>query len=280
MISKLRHAKTHDSWKSENCEDRSRSRFVVVTSPTQTKTDCVLSIKSKTFVLPLLGKMLARVSTFFRQHPMLKGMAVYSVIWPSSSVVQQLITKEDFDWKKSLRFFVFGTFFVAPTLYGWIKLTSHMWPQMSLKNGIAKAVTEQFSYGPAAGVSFFTLMTLMEGKGFADVRTEVSEKFPRTFRGENEVKTVWSFIHSWILFPVGVCYWPFIQVINFSFIKERNRVPFVAMASFIWTIFLAYMQQLDAQDLHEGKTNMSAASVDFSVFDKLRSSLQKEQNQS
>lgn len=38
------------------------------------------------------------------------------------------------------------------------------------------------------------------------------------------------------------------QVINFSFIKEQNRVPFVAMASFLWTIFLAYMKQLDAED--------------------------------
>lgn len=128
--------------------------------------------------------MIARVSTFFMQHPMLKGMAVYSVIWPTSSVVQQVINKEDLDWKKSLRFFLFGTFFVAPTLYGWIKLTSAMWPTMSLKTGVAKAVVEQFSYGPAAGVSFFTLMTLMEGRGFDDVRTELTEKFPRTFRGE------------------------------------------------------------------------------------------------
>lgn len=129
--------------------------------------------------------MISRVSTFFRAHPMLKGMAVYSVIWPTSSVVQQVINKEDIDWRTSLRFFMFGTFFVAPTLYGWIKLSSAMWPQMSLKSGAAKALVEQFSYGPAAGVSFFTLMTLMEGRGWDDVRTEVSEKFPRTYRGKN-----------------------------------------------------------------------------------------------
>lgn len=134
----------------------------------------------------VLGKMIGRVSTFFRQHPMLKGMAVYSVIWPTSSVVQQLMNKEELDWKKSLRFFAFGTFFVAPTLYGWVRLSSAMWPTMSLKTGIAKATVEQFSYGPAAGVSFFTLMTLMEGRGFDEVRKEVREKFPQTFKGEIE----------------------------------------------------------------------------------------------
>jgi protein Mpv17 len=115
---------------------------------------------------------------------MLKGMAVYSVIWPTSSAVQQIINKDDFDWRKSLRFFMFGTFFVAPTLYGWVKLSSHMWPQTNLRSGIAKAVTEQFTYGPMAGVSFFTLMTLMEGRGFSEACKEVSEKFPRTYKGE------------------------------------------------------------------------------------------------
>lgn len=88
--------------------------------------------------------MIGKVSTFFRANPMLKGMAVYSVIWPTSSVVQQLINKDKLDFKKSLRFFVFGTFFVgnfvdiffllflyffyklcqflAPTLFCWVKV--------------------------------------------------------------------------------------------------------------------------------------------------------------
>jgi protein Mpv17 len=107
-----------------------------------------------------------------------------------------------------------------------------MWPQMSLKVGITKAVVEQFSYGPMAGVSFFTIMSLLEGKSFKEARKEVCDKFPSTFQ-------------------VGVCFWPFVQVINFTFIKERNRVAFVAMGSFIWTIFLAYMKQMDADKLHQ-----------------------------
>lgn len=174
--------------------------------------------------------MIATVSKFFRAHPMLKGMAVYAVIWPTSSTIQQVINKEKFDWRKSFRFFLFGTFFVAPTLYGWVRLTTHMWPQMNLKTGLTKAVVEQFSYGPAASVSFFTIISLLEGKDFRGACQEVSDKFPSTYR-------------------VGVCFWPFVQIINFTFIKERNRVSFVALGSFVWTIFLAYMKQLDAQKL-------------------------------
>lgn len=188
-----------------------------------------------------LFQMISTVSKFFRAHPMLKGMAVYSVIWPTSSCIQQLVNKEEFDWKKSFRFFLFGTFFVAPSLYGWIRLTSHMWPQMNLKSAITKASVEQFSYGPFAGVSFFTIMSLLEGKNFNEACKEVRDKFPSTFQ-------------------VGVCFWPFVQVINFTFIKERNRVSFVAFGSFVWTIFLAYMKQLDAQKMRKEEIEMQSTS--------------------
>lgn len=166
---------------------------------------------------------------------MLKGMAVYAVIWPTSSAIQQVINKDEFSPRKCLNFFLFGSLFVAPTLYGWVKLTTAMWPHMNLKSGLTKAVVEQFSYGPAAGVSFFTIMSLLEGKTFKGACQEVHDKFPSTYK-------------------VGVCFWPFVQIINFTFIKERNRVSFVAMGSFVWTIFLAYMKQLDAEKIKNSST--------------------------
>lgn len=77
-------------------------------------------------------------------------------------------------------------------------------------------------------------------------------------------------------FLVGVCYWPIIQVINFSFIKERNRVPFVACASFVWTIFLAYMKQLDSQKLPDDHTNLLANSSPFNLVEKFLPKIQLE----
>lgn len=111
--------------------------------------------------------------------------------------------------------------------------------------------------GPAAGVSFFFLMTLLEGRSITEAKLEVAEKFPQTFQ-------------------VAVCFWPFIQIINFTFIKERNRVPFVAMASFAWTIFLAYMKQLDAQKLHTDHELEFEHPTHTRFFDKLKMNLQLE----
>ncbi|XP_070500097.1 mpv17-like protein [Chironomus tepperi] len=170
--------------------------------------------------------MISQVSKFFRARPLLKGMAIYSIIWPASSIAQQLLAKEQIDFKRSFRFFLFGTFLVAPSLHGWIRLTSQMWPQTTLRTGIAKSLTEQISYGPAAAISFFVIMSLMEGKSFKEARMEVVDKFPPTFK-------------------VAIWFWTIFQIINFSFIKERNRVPFVALASFCWTVFLAYMKTGD-----------------------------------
>ncbi|CAH1723330.1 unnamed protein product [Chironomus riparius] len=197
--------------------------------------------------------MMSKVSKFFRARPLLKGMAVYSIIWPTSSIAQQLLAKEQIDLKKAFRFFLFGTFFVAPTLYGWIRLSSHMWPQTALRTGIAKSLTEQLSYGPATAVSFFVIMSLMEGKSFKEARMEVVDKFPPTFK-------------------VAICFWPFFSIINFSLINERNRVSFVAIASFCWTIFLAFMKTSDEDKVlvhHVGEKETVGNSNDESVTERM-----------
>lgn len=45
---------------------------------------------------------------------------------------------EDYDWMRVLRFGLFGGCFVAPTLYGWLRVASTMWPQTNLRIGALK----------------------------------------------------------------------------------------------------------------------------------------------
>ncbi|EAT47266.1 AAEL001601-PA [Aedes aegypti] len=170
---------------------------------------------------------LSAIRNAFKKYPIVKGMATYSIIWPTGCLIQQTMegkTLRTYDYKQCMNFAIFGTFFVAPSLYGWIKLSSHMWPTMSLKAGLTKAVVEQFSYGPFAGTSFFFGMSLLEQKSVDEAMDEVKKKFPDTYK-------------------VGVCVWPVIQTINFTLIAEHNRVPFVSICSLLWTTFLAYMKQ-------------------------------------
>ncbi|EAA02094.4 AGAP012622-PA [Anopheles gambiae str. PEST] len=162
---------------------------------------------------------------FFKvlKHPLARGMVTYSVLWPTANLVQQSLDGRSYDaldFVQSLRYGLYGTFYVAPTIYGWVKITSIMWPKINLRTAMIKAIIEQATYGPFAGISFLYIMSLTEGKTAVEAVKEVKLKFPTTY-------------------TVGLAFWPFIQTINFACIPERNRVLFVATCSFVWTVFLA-----------------------------------------
>ncbi|XP_058812088.1 mpv17-like protein isoform X2 [Topomyia yanbarensis] len=143
-----------------------------------------------------------------------------------------------YDWHKCFRFFIYGGFIVAPSLYCWIRLASMMWPAQNLRSAIAKALTEQVSYTPLAMTCFYFGMSLMESKTIEESFQEVKAKVPPTYK-------------------VALCIWPLLQTFNFSVVPEKNRVPFVSMCSLLWTIFLAYMKQLELEKLQQSATIMN-----------------------
>ncbi|XP_036320218.1 PXMP2/4 family protein 4-like [Rhagoletis pomonella] len=184
-------------------------------------------------VVPLtLNFLKSQWRLFANAHPLARGCISYAVIWPTSSLIQQTIEGRNlktYDWIRCLRYSLFGALYVAPTLYGWVRLSSVMWPQMNLRVGIVKAAVEQISYGPFAGTSFFFIMGLLEGRTPKEAVQEVKDKFPKAFEA-------------------GICVWPIVQTINFSMVPEHHRVVFVSICSLAWTTFLAYIQE---KDMHE-----------------------------
>lgn len=178
---------------------------------------------------------------FTNTHPLIRGSITYAILWPTGSLIHQTLEGKNFrtyDYMRMLRFSLFGSLYVAPTLYGWVRLSSAMWPQMNLKVGFVKAVIEQLSYGPFACASFFMGMSLLEMKTFKEAVQETKEKFVPTFK-------------------VGICIWPILQTINFSMIPEKNRVVFVSICSLLWTTFLAYMKKREIIDHLEENRKMS-----------------------
>ncbi|XP_017477029.1 PREDICTED: mpv17-like protein [Rhagoletis zephyria] len=122
---------------------------------------------------------------FISAHPLAKGVIAYSIVWPTSSFMQQTLEGrqlKDYDWMRILRFGLFGGLYVAPTLYGWLRVASTMWPQTNLRVGALKAIVEQISYAPFASTSFYFGMSLLEGKGFDAAVAEVKDKFPKTVK--------------------------------------------------------------------------------------------------
>ncbi|XP_012176482.1 mpv17-like protein isoform X4 [Bombus affinis] len=175
-----------------------------------------------------------------KKYPIVRGMVSYAVIWPTGSLIQQKLTGHDeLNYMQALRFSLYGGFFVAPTLYCWMRCSSYFWPKSDLKSAITKALIEQVTYSPTAMCCFFFGMNLLEMKPVAECIEEVKHKFWPTYK----VKYV------------GVCVWPILQTINFFFVPEHNRVIYVSFCSLIWTSFLAYMKALEAKKLQDLKSD-------------------------
>lgn len=74
-----------------------------------------------------------------QKYPIVRGMASYSVIWPTANLLQQKIMgKEEFNFAEVMRFSLYGSLYVAPTLYCWLKCASYLWPRADLKSAITK----------------------------------------------------------------------------------------------------------------------------------------------
>lgn len=134
-----------------------------------------------------------------------------------------------------MNFGLYGALFTAPTLYAWVRLTSRIWKpsavrRTTIKNAIQKSLVEQVTYGPFAMTCFFFGMQLLETHSVEKAKHEVEVKF-------------------WPTYKTGLCFWPIFQTLNFAFVAEKNRVVAVSLASFLWTIFLSHMKQLDEEKL-------------------------------
>ncbi|VVC87416.1 unnamed protein product [Leptidea sinapis] len=94
------------------------------------------------------------------KHPLFRGMASYGIIWPISSFIQQTFEGKNFkdntyDWWRCARFGLYGSCYVAPTLYSWLTVANVMWPGNSIKSALIKVGV---SVWPAVAVINFWLI--------------------------------------------------------------------------------------------------------------------------
>ncbi|OWR45031.1 mpv17-like protein 2 [Danaus plexippus] len=176
------------------------------------------------------------IKLVFNKYPLLRGMASYGVIWPISSFIQQTFEGKSFDsnnkydWMRCARYGLYGSCYVAPTIYSWFTIANIMWPGSAFKIAIIKTFFETITYTPFAMCSFYFGMSLLESKPLHEAIAEVQNKFWPTYR-------------------VGASVWPVVAMVNFYLIPPKNRVPFISVCSLIWTCFLAYMKHMEKEKL-------------------------------
>lgn len=161
------------------------------------------------------------------KYPIIRGCVSFSIICPTGSLLQQTIegkNLENYDYKRMIRFSAYGVFIAAPLFHSWFRITQLLWPHNTMKSAIQKVLLEQVTFGPFSMGTFFVIMPLWEGKKWAEVEQQFSDKFCQSYK-------------------VALCYWPFVQLVNFKMVPQKNRVAFVSIFSLFWWCFLAKMNK-------------------------------------
>lgn len=84
------------------------------------------------------------------------------------------------------------------------------------------------SYTPLAMTYFFFGMCMLEGKPMEACVQEVKDKL-------------------WPAYKIGALYWPTVQTLNFYFVPAKNRIIFVSVASFVWTVYMCHVKVLETK---------------------------------
>lgn len=80
-----------------------------------------------------------KLREFSHKFPIVRGMTSYAAIWPTACLLRQkIIGNEEFNYAEALRFSLYGSLYVAPTLYCWLRCASHFWPKTDFKSAIIK----------------------------------------------------------------------------------------------------------------------------------------------
>jgi len=90
-------------------------------------------------------------------------------------------------------------------------------------SAIKKLVFDELVYDPFCIVFFFTVISLLEGKGFNDIYQKLVKEYWTTQKA------------SWAI-------WPIAQFLNFQYIPPNLRILFINLIGFFWSIFLQVRQ--------------------------------------
>ncbi|CAO1639374.1 unnamed protein product [Sympodiomycopsis kandeliae] len=133
------------------------------------------------------------------------------------------------DWSRSSRFLIFGIG-MAPILAEWNKIIEYRLPLRASPVGkvsmaaLAKRVAfDQIAFAPFGLVCFVGVMGALEYSGDLE---RIKGKFKDMY--------IPALLSNWKV-------WPAIQLINFSLVPLRFRVPFTSMCGIGWTGYLSLL---------------------------------------
>ncbi|XP_060112313.1 mpv17-like protein isoform X2 [Heteronotia binoei] len=176
---------------------------------------------------PLLGLV--------HRHPWVANVAAYGTLFSAADVAQQVLARsqwdlselEYLDLKQTGKTALVGFTFHANFNYIWFRSLERLLPGTNAARVIVKVACDQAIAAPITIGAFYTGLSLLEGE--SDVLGNLRETF-------------------WPTYKAGVLCWTLLQAVNFTLVPPVLRTTYVGACSFLWTAFLCYLRQNDAQN--------------------------------
>ncbi|KAJ1801181.1 hypothetical protein LPJ59_000505 [Coemansia sp. RSA 2399] len=163
------------------------------------------------------------------------GDVLAQCLFPASGPSNGPSNGSKFNPWRTVRFFAYGCMF-GPVAFKWYSFLNRRFPFPNASTAaqrlsahkptssaiIKRVAVDQIVFAPVAIAAFFTVMGAMEGKGAAEIRSSLRERYSKALVG------------NYML-------WPWSQLINFGLVPLVYQVPFASLVSVVWNMYLSWV---------------------------------------
>ncbi|KZT63818.1 hypothetical protein DAEQUDRAFT_86670 [Daedalea quercina L-15889] len=178
-----------------------------------------------------MASLLAAFNEALVTRPMLtRSMTSMTVFALGDVMAQQFVERKgsQHDLVRTGRGAFYGATIFGPTYTTWLKWLSSLKFSSRTREVTAKVCLDQFVYGPAIIATYFTAMTLMEGKTVVDAKERLTTAYPPAV------------LRSYSVFVPT-------QILSFSLVPAQYRFFVVTTVSPFWNIYLSAVNAKDAR---------------------------------
>lgn len=195
--------------------------------------------------MQFISKFGAFIARSFKSSPQLTNSVTGLVTFSAGDFLSQKVLHEgsDVDYGRAMKTGMLGVFMNGIVLHHWYNNLDRVFGKsmLSTKGVILKMAADQLIYAPFSIAVFFgfaSSLATMEASRLVTSSTKRTEMIPG--------KVTEAFIHKMetSFLPVllaDCCVWPFVNLINFSYIPKNYRPSFVGIAQLVWQTFVSSM---------------------------------------
>ena len=204
------------------------------------------------------GNLVRSYSDALVSSPILTKSLTSGVIFTASDLSAQAISPPDGgqDWKRTIASGLVGLLYFGPAAHYWFQTVFELFPATTIKSTLQKAALGQAIFGPVITCVFFaaSLLSMQGLPGLRQLPAKIRQDLlPTQLAGAHvpprRAARPTPLAPAPLAPPTrppplrspcpGCGYWPFVDLISYSYVPVIWIPLFVNGCSFIWTIFLS-----------------------------------------